>query len=156
MKKWQKQRNYRRIKDKEGHIVANVITVDNKDIEVSQKVFDAYSKMDRRERYISDEVEPGIKVSLDDLWESEMRCAAMNAQQAEDIASLIVRHEDENLVNQLNEALSTLDEGEKQLIQALFYDGVSAREYARRANVSDMTIRKRRDRVLDKLRKFFS
>jgi len=155
MKKWQKQRNYRRIRDKEGHIIANVITVDDKDIEVSQKIFDAYSKIDRRERYISDEVESGIKVSLDDLWESELRCAALNAQQAEDIASLIVKHEDKHLIHLLNEALSTLDDDEKQLIQALFYDGISAREYARRSNVSDMTIRKRRDRILDKLRKFF-
>ena len=51
MKKWQKDRNYKRVKDKDGNVVANIITVSGQDVEVSEKVFAAYSQMDRQERY---------------------------------------------------------------------------------------------------------
>lgn len=42
MKKWQKDRNYKRVKDKDGNVVANIITVSGQDVEVSEKVFAAY------------------------------------------------------------------------------------------------------------------
>ena len=38
MKKWQKDRNYKRVKDKDGNVVANIITVSGQDVEVSEKV----------------------------------------------------------------------------------------------------------------------
>ena len=48
MKKWQKDRNYKRVKDKDGNVVANIISVYGQD---SDEVFTAYSQMDRQERY---------------------------------------------------------------------------------------------------------
>ena len=51
MKKWQKDRNYKRVKDENGNVIANIITVFGQDVEVSDEVFAAYSQMDRRERY---------------------------------------------------------------------------------------------------------
>ena len=57
----------------------------------------------------------------------------------------------------LANALSELDEDEKSLIQALFFDGVSVREYARQLGVYHRTIIYRRDKLLEKLRrKIFS
>ena len=35
MEKWQKERNYKRIRDKNGNIVANIITVFGRDVAVS-------------------------------------------------------------------------------------------------------------------------
>ena len=53
--------------------------------------------------------------------------------------------------------LSELNEEEKGLIQALFFEGVSAREYARRLGVYHRTVIYRRDKLLEKLRrKIFS
>ena len=69
MKNWQESRNYRRIKDKDGNIIANIITVDGVDVEVTEDVFLAYSQADRRERYIAEEVEPGRVLSLERLME---------------------------------------------------------------------------------------
>ena len=37
MKKWQKDRNYKRVKDKDGNVVANIITVSGQDVEVSDE-----------------------------------------------------------------------------------------------------------------------
>ena len=35
MKKWQESRNYRRIKNENGEVIANIITVEGQDVEVS-------------------------------------------------------------------------------------------------------------------------
>ena len=51
MKNWQKNRNYKRIKDENGNVIANIITIDGIDVEVTKEVFLAYSQMDRRELY---------------------------------------------------------------------------------------------------------
>ena len=51
MKNWQKNRNYKRVKDKDGNVVANIISVYGQDVKVSDEVFTAYSQMDRQERY---------------------------------------------------------------------------------------------------------
>lgn len=57
MKKWQEERNYRRIRNEQGQIVASIITVDGPDVAVSDEVYLAYSQADRRERYMTEEAE---------------------------------------------------------------------------------------------------
>jgi RNA polymerase sigma factor (sigma-70 family) len=64
--------------------------------------------------------------------------------------------ERESMKQDLLLALLSLSDTDRELITALFFDGVSAREYARMTGVSDMAVRKRRDRVLRNLKKFFS
>lgn len=49
MKKWQENRNYRRIKNENGEVIANSITVEGQDVEVSEDIFNAYAQADRRE-----------------------------------------------------------------------------------------------------------
>ena len=68
MKKWQENRNYRQTHDSNGDVTANIITVDGQDITVSEEVFLVYSRADRRERYITEEVEPGKILSLEKLF----------------------------------------------------------------------------------------
>ena len=55
MKKWQENRNYRRIKNENGEVIANIITVEGRDVEVSEDIFNAYAQADRRERYLLEE-----------------------------------------------------------------------------------------------------
>ena len=38
MKKWQEERNYRRIYNEAGEVIANIITVDGVDVEVAENV----------------------------------------------------------------------------------------------------------------------
>ena len=138
MKNWKENRNYRRIKDESGAVIANIITVDGIDVEVTSEVFLAYSQSDRRERYIAEELEPGKLLSLDKLREDEVPLGELGVEQEPSM-------------------LSELNEEEKGLIQALFFEGVSAREYARRLGVYHRTVIYRRDKLLEKLRrKIFS
>lgn len=157
MEKWQKERNYKRIRDKNGKIVANIITVFGRDIAVSDAVFDAYSGMDRRARYISEDVPSVAELSLECLIEdgiSPERLMQENEPSAEDIC---VGREDEiwraDIIKQLSAALSELPDEEYQLVRALFFDGISVREYARRLGMTHRAIVKRRDRILDHLKK---
>jgi len=43
MQKWQESRNYKRIKDENSEVLAYIITVDGRDIEVAEEVYQAYS-----------------------------------------------------------------------------------------------------------------
>ena len=59
MEKWQENRNYRKIRDENGTVIANIITVDGRDVAVTADVFAAYAQMDRRERYLSEDLPTG-------------------------------------------------------------------------------------------------
>lgn len=56
------------------------------------------------------------------------------------------------LSEQLHEAIKELSKEEAELIQALFFDGVTERTYAEELNVSQVAIHKRKKKVLEKLR----
>ena len=70
MKKWQENRNYRKICDDKGEVVDHIITVDGIDVSVPEDVFSAYARMDRRERYLSEDVPAGgQQLSLEQMAE---------------------------------------------------------------------------------------
>ena len=52
-------------------------------------------------------------------------------------------------------ALIALEDRDRQLITALFYDRLSTREYARRIGVTQRAVIKRRDRILRDMKKHF-
>ena len=52
-------------------------------------------------------------------------------------------------------ALLSLEDRDRQLITALFYDHLSTRECARRIGVTQRAVIKRRDRILRDLKKYF-
>ena len=69
MKNWQKNRNYKRVKDKDGNVVANIITVFGQDVEVSDEIFTAYMQMDNHARYIMEDAPKGKELSLEQMME---------------------------------------------------------------------------------------
>ena len=72
MKKWQEERNYRRIYNEAGEVIANIITVDGVDVEVAEDVYLAYSQADRRERYVREEQFSGKILSLEQMAEDDL------------------------------------------------------------------------------------
>ena len=161
MKKWQESRNYRRVKNEDGEIIANIITVDGEDVEVTEEVFLAYSQMERRERYLSEDTSSGRMLSLEQLEEDDVHMDYVGTEVSPSAEECCLEREDKRIWEErkrtLTSALSSLSIEEQQLIQALFLDGLSAREYAKRLGVYHRTIIYRRDKLLEKLRrKFFS
>lgn len=157
MKKWQESRNYRRIRNEQGEVIARIITVDGKDVEVTEEVFLAYSQAERRERYLSEEVEPGMILSWEKLLEDGIPLEALGIEPEESTEDRILELESlrnrADLKRLLSAVLTELQEAELQLIQALFFDSVSTRAYAERIGVSQSAVIKRRDRILRDIKK---
>ena len=159
MKNWQKSRNYKRVKDKDGNVVANIITVSGQDVEVSEKVFAAYSQMDRQERYAEELLMAEREISWEYTREEGIHIETLeNAEpSAEEIC---IKHENVKMraeqVKHLPIVLARLSNDEQRLIDALFFRGLGVREYAREIGVPPMKIGRDRDRILAKLKKYFS
>lgn len=150
MKKWQENRNYRRIEDENGTVIANIITIGKEKVEVSEEVFLAYSQANRRERYLSECAAAEGELSLDHLEVGA-------APSAEDCCLALEENQTwEDRKRRLPEVLAELDPDEQELIQALFFQGLSAREYARQLGVYHQVVLHRRDKVLKKLREKFT
>lgn len=160
MENWKDSRNYRRVKDENGRTAANIITVDGVDVEVSEEVFRAYSQMDRRERYLEEDMESGRQLSLEQLSENHILPEHLGAQIGLSIEEQHVQQEElehqEELLRRLGRLLHNLNEEDRALIHALYFERLPVREYARRLGVYHRTITYRRDRLLKNLRKNLS
>ena len=159
MKKWQKNRNYKRIKDKDGNVVANIISVYGQDVKVSDEVFTAYSQMDRQERYAEELLMAEREISWEYTREEGIHIETLeNAEpSAEEIC---IKHENVKMraeqVKHLPVVFAQLNDDEKRLIDALYFRGLGVREYAREIGVSHTRVRRERDCILEKLKKYFS
>ena len=158
MEKWQKERNYKRIRDKNGNVVANIITVFGRDIAVSDDVFEAYSEMDRHARYISEDVPSVAELSLEGLIEDGISPERLMRENAPSAEELYIEREDKQeltmKIQRLSFSLTALPEEDYQLLHALFFDGISVREYAHKNGRSHTAVRKRRDKLLKKIKIF--
>lgn len=159
MKNWQKNRNYKRVKDKDGNVVANIISVYGQDVKVSDEVFTAYSQMDRQERYAEELLMAEREISWEYTREEGIHIETLeNAEpSAEEIC---IKHENVKMraeqVKHLPVVFAQLNDDEKRLIDALYFRGLGAREYAREIGVSHTRVRRERDCILEKLKKYFS
>lgn len=138
---------------------STIITVDGMDVEVPEDVYLAYAQADRRERYITEEQSSGKLLSLEQMEEDALLPDYVGAETAPSAETeALEREELRNLAEQkqiLLLALLSLKDTDRELINALFFDGASTREYAQRMGVSQRAVIKRRDRILRDLKKFF-
>lgn len=157
MKKWQESRNYRQVKNDAGEIISYIITVDGIDVEVPEAVYRAYSQADRRERYVREEMEAGKLLSLDKLLEDDVPLEPLGMDLVPSAEDTTLEQEESSetamQLKKLTEALSGLNTAERQLLQALYFEGIPAREYARQLGVYHRTVLYRRDKLLEKLRR---
>lgn len=160
MKKWQENRNYRRIKNENGEVIANIITVEGRDVEVSEDIFNAYAQADRRERYLLEEQSVGKVLSLERMEADDLLPTFVGAETAPSAEEeLLVREQHRELAEQkqvLLLALLSLSDRDRELINALFFDSVSTRAYAKQIGVTQRAVIKRRDRILRDLKKYFA
>lgn len=59
------------------------------------------------------------------------------------------------MLDELPLVIKSLSESDRKLIKALYYDGCSTREYARKLGITQRAVIKRRDRILKHLKKYF-
>ena len=159
MEKWQESRNYRRIKNENGEVIANIITVDGVDVEVTEEVYLAYSQADRRERYVREEQFSGKILSLEQMAEDDLLPDYVGAEAAPSAEEEALEREQAQSLAERKEmlllAMLSLNDADRELINALFFDGASTGDYAARIGITQRAVIKRRDRVLRDLKKYF-
>lgn len=120
-------------------------------VEVSEGVYFAYYQEKRRGRTLKEKDERNGAVSYDGLDTPELTGQEMipdrDAVSVEDAAIANI------LRDKLHRCLALLDEPDRQLIQALYFEGLSERKYAKRVGIPQRTISDRKRRILDRLKK---
>ena len=120
-------------------------------VEVSEGVYFAYYQEKRRGRTLREKDERNGAVSYDGLDTPELTGQEMipdrGATSVEDAAIANI------LRDKLHRCLALLDEPDRQLIQALYFEGLSERKYAKRVAIPQQTISDRKRRILARLKK---
>ena len=151
MNYWKENINYRQDKTANGQRF--LITVENQDVEVSEEIYKVYTQMERRERYLV-ECDKDILISLDQMQEDDMKLEFLSSSNVESAEETVVRTEREqekhDYLKKLPKAMAHLTDEERELINALYFEGVPVREYARITGVRLFAVQKRRDRILEK------
>lgn len=119
-------------------------------LEVTEGVYREHYRAIERWRYIK-QCEKHKKISLDQAIQDGLQVEKHMVLEPYRIEDDV---ENKILTEQMFKALELLNEEEKDIIRQLFFDGLSAREVARRTGVYHRTVIYRKDRVLEKLRKF--
>lgn len=140
------------------------IWCDGQLIEVSDEVYAAYMKGDRKIRYFENDLKterfllnedgtvkqivPSREDSLDRLMDSNAEQFSDGTESPEDTVLRNLSYE------KLHEALTLLTAEEQTLITALFFDEQTERDAATALGISQPAIHKRKNKILEKLKLF--
>ena len=140
-----------------------IIKINGIEIEVSEDVYYTYYKGLRKERYFMSDLKYGrtykdaqsgeyIKMPPREISIDALNDQGYFFQDTTDVETFVLQ---ELLKEKLRKALMCLTDSELELIYALFYEDISAAEFARRNGVSRKTIINRKEKILRKLKKEF-
>jgi len=128
------------------------IPVEGKLIEVEENVYIAYYKMGRRERYLEERDKDNGVLSYDALDHDGMIGQEMfqdpGTSSLEDIALA------KELLDQLHRCIEMLPRAERELIQAIYFDGMSDTDYSKKVRKSQQIVSYNHKRILSKLKMF--
>ena len=125
------------------------IYVRGKAVPVSEEVYKAYWKITEHEKYLQRkdwkyDVIPFSAMDYDGHFVDNIIDERVDLEKIVEVKMQI---------EELNKALATLTKKERELIEAIFYKEESLRSISKKEKVSYQAIGKRRDKILEKLRK---
>ena len=125
------------------------IYVRGKAVPVSEEVYKAYWKITEHEKYLQRkdwkyDVIPFSAMDYDGHFVDNIIDERVDLEKIVEVKMQI---------EELNKALATLTKKERELIEAIFYKEESLRSIGKKEEVSYQAIGKRRDKILEKLRK---
>ena len=123
--------------------------VKGKAVKVSEEVYKAYWKITEHEKYLQRkdwkyDVIPFSAMDYDGHFVDNIIDERIDLEKIVEIKMQI---------EELNKALATLTKKERELMEAIFYREESLRSISKKEKVSYQAIGKRRDKILEKLRK---
>ena len=132
-----------------------IILDDGTEVPVTKEVYSAYmrpkwreEKRQQRERQYDEKLKGTRIVSLDKIIDSG---GEIHIKQ--DVKSIEEIAQDTMMLELLEKGLSSLDKEERHIINYIFYQGISEREYERKFNVARKTVAYKKDKILNKLKK---
>jgi RNA polymerase sigma factor (sigma-70 family) len=136
--------------DKEKYM----IKIEGKLIEVTQDVYCAYFRMERQERGQEEKKQRHAMVSYDALDTEE-------TTGAEAMPDLIVPNPEQQIIAQeiremLHRAVEALPRSERELIKAIYFDGLTEKQYAEASGLSQQGVSYRLGKILSKLKLFLN
>ncbi len=133
--------------------VYNTATRKYENVEVSDEVYTAYTRSgwnidDNNSSFYKHEIQISSLVKNEDI----------NYENFHELSS-VERHTEHLVerrlgIEKIKNAILILSPDEQMLIRALFFEGVSEREYASRLGIPQKTLNNRKLKLLSKLRKF--
>ena len=119
-------------------------------LEVVREQYTDFYRDKERWRYLQKLDTKNRLLSLDGFTDSEGNPLDFITDEAVDIAETVVNAV---MVDRLKAALPLLSDSEQELIQAIFFDGLSEREVGARLGITQSVVNKRKARILIKLKK---
>lgn len=118
-------------------------------LEVDRLTYDAFYKDKRRQKYIAECARENGAFSYDSLDTAEFCGEDILMDSRTDVAEEAVLR---IMTEKVRSVLLLLSPDDMRLIAALYYDGMTEREYAKQCGVYHNAIHKRKMRILSKLR----
>ena len=129
-----------------------VIKVEGKLVEVTPEVYYAYFRMERQERGQEEKKKRNGVMSYDAMDHHDMvgleSIADLAGPSMEETAMTQEIHE------KLRRAVNALPKGERELIQAIYFDGFTEKEYAESYGLTQQGVSYRLRKILSKLKSF--
>ena len=123
--------------------------VKGKAVKVNEEIYRAYWKMTEHEKYLQRKDWKHNVISFSAL-DHDGHFVDNIIDEKIDLEKIV---EVKMQIEELNKALATLTKKERELIEAIFYKEESLRSIGKKEKVSYQAIGKRRDKILEKLRK---
>ena len=132
------------------------IEIDGTQIEVNKEISDevkANTGASRHERYVIFELAPKHELSLDSLTKKEYPIELFMVER--------LKSPEEQMINKLQQellihAINQLTQDERQLIVALFYEGLTEETVAQYMECAQSTVWYRKQKILQKLKKLLT
>ena len=136
--------------DKEKYM----IKVEGKLVEVTPDVYYAYFRMERKERWQEEKQQGHAVVSYDALDDGE----TVGVEVVPDLTTPSMEEAvmTREIHEKLHRALDALPKAERELIQAIYFDGFTEKEYAVSSGLSQQGVSYRLRKILSKLRIFMN
>lgn len=119
-------------------------------MEVDKDAYLEFYKTQRRQKYINERSKDNNDISFDSLTTADFNGEniLIGSDNTEDQAIRNIMSED------IRHVISMLKSSDRELIHAMFYEGLSERQYAECCGVNRNAIHKRKVRILEELKKF--
>ena len=121
-------------------------------MEVTEADYKEFYRVRRREKYIQEEAIRVGEFSYNAFDTEDYDGASAIADDSEALEDSVIR---KMMIEKLPEAIATLSDNEKELIQQIYFNHISDNELSRYYGVNQSTITRRKTRILKKFKNFF-